>query len=170
MDVAFACSIFYYIDNTPIQKIIHEIKYKNDKRSALALGRLMGEKINEKIFALHTDFLLPMPLHPKKERQRGYNQASLLCMGMKHTTGIDYKEKILTRNQFTTSQTSKSRMKRWENVGAVFSVPNPDLIREKNLILIDDVITTGASTEACVGTLLKAGARSVGVCSLAFTA
>lgn len=169
VEVSFAFSIFYYIDNTPIQNIIHEIKYKGDKRTALALGRWIGEKIKDKVSAFHTDLIIPMPLHPKKEKQRGYNQATLLCTGMKQTTGIDHNEKILIRNQFTTSQTTKSRMKRWENVGAVFSVPNPDLIRGKNLILVDDVITTGASTEACVGTLMNAGAGSVGVCSLAFT-
>lgn len=167
--IAFAGSSYYYVENTPMQRIIHEVKYKEDKKSGIALGRMMGMRIREKLNAFPIDMMIPMPLHPKKEKQRGYNQASLLCRGMKEIIGTDFEEKIIARTKNTATQTQKSRLKRWENVASVFRVDQPDLIRDKNLLLVDDVITTGASTEACAAALLQAGARSVAVYSLAFT-
>jgi ComF family protein len=110
-----------------------------------------------------------MPLHPKKEYKRGYNQASLLCEGIFKQTGIPYNEKALVRNENTRTQTKKSRIERWKNVASVFDVIEPLVINDKHVVVVDDVITTGASTEACVNTLMQHGAKTVGIYSLAFT-
>jgi ComF family protein len=168
IEYKFICSIFYFIPGSPIQQIIHHIKYKNEKELGIFMGRLMGNRIRCLIEAHQIDFAIPMPLHEKKQYMRGYNQASLLSEGIKEMTQIPYNEKVLRRIEHTSTQTKKSRMERWENVADVFEVSDIALISGKNIMLIDDVITTGASTEACAQTLLSHGAGSVSICSLAF--
>ena len=116
------------------------------------------------------DLLIPMPLHPKKQRKRGYNQATKLCQGFSKNTNIPFKENLLKRIKATTTQTHKSRLARWENVESVFEVSEAAEVSGKNVLLMDDVITTGASTEACINKLIEAGVNQVSVCSFAFTA
>lgn len=167
--ISFASSTFYYVEKTPLQKLIHEVKYKEQQLLGIWLGELMGSRLKRILVEAEVDLMMPMPLHPKKERIRGYNQASLLCEGIKKTSNIPFTEKNLVRKTHTSTQTKKSRIERWENVNEVFSITNPSLIRSKHIVLVDDVITTGASTEACAVTLLQNGAKSISLCSLAFT-
>ena len=168
-DIPFAASTFYYIDNTPLQQIIHHIKYRQEKELGIHMGEIMGVHGSGLFTSFETDLCIPMPLHPKKEYKRGYNQASLLCEGIFKQTGISYNEKALVRNENTRTQTKKSRIERWENVASVFDITEPSIIKDKHLIVVDDVITTGASTESCVNTLMQHGAKTVGIYSLAFT-
>ena len=168
-NIKFASSTFYYVEQTPLQQLIHQVKYKEQQKLGIYLGTAMGNLLNP-VFSEHeVDLLIPMPLHPKKLKKRGNNQASLLCDGISKTTGRNYDEEVLVRTENTGTQTKKSRIERWENVNAVFSVNDSNKIRDKHILLVDDVITTGASTEACAQTLLNAGSKSVAVCSLAFT-
>ena len=169
VNLQFAASTFYYIEETPLQRIVHHIKYRQEPALGRYMGELMGINILSVFKDLETALCIPMPLHPKKEYTRGYNQATLLCEGIFKTTGVAYNEKVLVRNQNTRTQTKKSRKERWENVASVFEVIDHQAVANKNIVLVDDVITTGASTEACATTLLEHGAKSVGVCSLAFT-
>ena len=167
--VAHACSIFYYIPENPLQKIIHHIKYKNNPMLGTYMGKIMGTRL-EIFFANNCiDFMLPMPLHPKKEYARGYNQATVLCEGIHAVTGLQYFNDVLFRKIHTSTQTKKSRIERWENVSDVFEISDPSRIQEKHILLIDDVITTGASTEACANLLIKNKAARVSICSLAYT-
>jgi ComF family protein len=166
---SFACSIFYFEKENMLQNIIHQIKYKNEKKLGIFMGKLMGLKINELIKEHNIDFMLPMPIHPKKEKKRGYNQATLLCIGINEITTLEYIENAIVKIQHTETQTKKSRIERWRNVEQVFNVPNPHLIKGKNILIIDDVITTGASTEACGQMLLEHGANAISICGLAHT-
>lgn len=168
-DIQFAASSYYYIDKTPLQQIIHQIKYREEKELGIHMGELMGIHGSSLFNEFKTDLCIPMPLHPKKEYKRGYNQATLLCEGMYKQTGIAYNEKALVRNENTRTQTRKSRIERWGNVASVFDVNEPSIIKDRHVVLVDDVITTGASAEACVHTLMQHGAKTVGVYSLAFT-
>jgi ComF family protein len=168
-EIPFAASTFYYIDNTPLQQIIHHIKYKQEKELGIHMGEIMGIHGSGLFTEFEIECCIPMPLHPKKEYKRGYNQATLLCEGIFRQTGIRYNEKALVRNENTRTQTKKSRIERWENVASVFDVVEPSSIKDKHIVVVDDVITTGASTEACVNTLMQHGAKTVGVYSLAFT-
>lgn len=169
VNLKFAASTFYYIEETPLQRIVHQIKYRQEPELGRHMGELMGINISS-VFKDHEPALcIPMPLYPKKEYTRGYNQATLLCEGIFKTTGVSYNEKVLVRNQNTRTQTKKSRKERWENVASVFEVIDHQAIANKNIVLVDDVITTGASTEACANMLLQHGANSVGIYSLAFT-
>lgn len=168
-DIQFAASTYYYIESTPLQKVIHHIKYRQEKELGIHMGERMGIHGSDLFNACKTDLCIPMPLHPKKEYKRGYNQASLLCEGIFKQTGIPYNEKALVRNENTRTQTKKSRIERWENVASVFDVNEPSIIKDKHVVVVDDVITTGASTESCVHTLMQHGAKTAGVYSLAFT-
>ncbi len=168
-DIQCAASTFYYIDKTPLQQIVHHIKYRQEKELGIHMGEIMGIHGTEFFTECKTDLCIPMPLHPKKEYKRGYNQASLLCEGIFKQTGIPYNEKALVRNENTRTQTKKSRIERWKNVASVFDVIEPSIINDKHVVVVDDVITTGASTEACVNMLLQHGAKTVGIYSLAFT-
>jgi len=166
---SFACSIFYFEKENVIQNIIHQIKYKNEKKLGLFMGNLMGLKLLILIKEYKVDFMIPMPLHPKKEKKRGYNQATLLCKGIRTFTKLECNENAIVRIQHTQTQTRKSRIERWQNVEHVFNIPNPEIICGKNILIIDDVITTGASSEACGQALLEAGANSISICGLAYT-
>ena len=168
-DIQCAASTFYYIDKTPLQQIVHHIKYRQEKELGIHMGEIMGIHGSGLFTECKTDLCIPMPLHPKKEYKRGYNQASLLCEGIFKQTGIPYNEKALVRNENTRTQTKKSRIERWENVASVFDVNEPSIIKDKHVVVVDDVITTGASTEACVNMLMQHGAKTVGIYSLAFT-
>ena len=168
-DIQCAASTFYYINKTPLQQIVHHIKYRQEKELGIHMGEIMGIHGTEFFTECKTDLCIPMPLHPKKEYKRGYNQASLLCEGIFKQTGIPYNEKALVRNENTRTQTKKSRIERWKNVASVFDVIEPSIINDKHVVVVDDVITTGASTEACVNMLLQHGAKTVGIYSLAFT-
>lgn len=167
--ICIASSSFFYVETTPIQSLIHEVKYKEQLELGKWLGEIMGRKL-ETVFKDHQiDLMLPMPLHPKKQKKRGYNQASLLCAGISSITSCPFQEDVLIRNTNTKTQTKKSRIERWDNVAEVFTITNESLINDKHVVIIDDVITTGASTEACAFTLLQEGAKAVSICSLAFT-
>ena len=167
--IQFASSCFFYVEKTPIQRLIHQVKYKEQQQLGKWLGQLMGRQLNTIYQSYQVDIMLPMPLHPKKQHQRGYNQATLLCEGIRTITNCDFAEQLLIRNTNTQTQTKKTRMERWNNVSEVFSITNTQAIINKHIVLVDDVITTGASTEACAAALLKEGARAVSICSLAFT-
>jgi ComF family protein len=167
--IQHASSIFYFITKSPIQEIIHHIKYKNNPALGVYMGNIMGIQLKNILSNNKIDFMLPMPLHPKKEYARGYNQASVLCQGIQETTDIPFINNVLLRNFNTSTQTKKSRIERWENVAEVFEISDPPAIQEKHILLIDDVITTGASTEACAALLIKNKAASVSICSLAYT-
>ena len=167
--IKFASSSFFYVEKTPIQRLIHEVKYKENKKLGVMLGEEMGRLLAPAFAAFKIDIMLPMPLHPKKQKKRGFNQATLLCKGISNTTNCNYNDKLLIRNTNTSTQTKKSRIERWENVQDVFTVLYPERLSGKHVVLVDDVITTGASTEACASILLNNKCASVSVCSLAFT-
>ena len=167
--VLFSSSTFYYGEKTSIQQIIHHIKYRDQKDLGIFMGKMMGDRLRILLQENNTDICVPMPLHPSKEKKRGYNQASLLCEGMQQTTGIPYNDLVLERRIATDTQTQKNRTARWNNVKDVFAINHPKRIQNKNIVLVDDVITTGASMEACAHILLENGAKTVAITSLAYT-
>jgi len=169
LNLQFGVSIFYFVPGNSIQEIIHQIKYKEEKNLGIFMGRLMGQKLSKIMAQQQIDYCIPMPLHPKKEYKRGYNQASLLCMGIQDVCAVEYHEKVIVRIENTNSQTKKSRIERWNNVETIFSVQEKEKIIGKNILIVDDVITTGASTESCGQILLNNGANSVSIAGLAFT-
>lgn len=146
---------FYFDKHGRTQKLLQALKYGNQPRVGLALGRTWGHGLAE-VGALHSlQGLVPVPLHPARQRERGYNQAERIAAGLGEALGVPVLDGVLQRVKRTESQTRKNRQERWENVREVFRLAQPV---EGHVALVDDVATTGATLEACVQTLqLKGG-------------
>ena len=156
---------FYFTKESLMQHLMHQFKYKGNKELGLQLGRLMGEQLL-KSGNYNVDALIPLPLFPAKEKRRGYNQASLLCKGMSEVMNIPVLTNVVTRPEHTETQTKKGRIERWKNVEGKFVVADANAIQDKHLLLVDDVVTTGATLEACGMTLLNAGNVKLSIAAL----
>lgn len=147
------------------QKLMQQIKYGNKPELAELMGFWLGETILNMDPGI--DLIIPVPLHRKKLRKRGYNQSDYLACGISKATGISNSSKILIRTRNNPSQTNKSREERIDNVEDIFRVKDPGAIDSKIILLVDDVITTGATINACSTAILRAGAQYTGVAALA---
>jgi len=155
LPLAGATAQFYFTKESLMQHLMHQLKYKGNKELGLQLGRMMGDQIL-KSGRFQVDGLVPLPLFPAKQRRRGYNQATVLCEGMAAVMNIPVLDRVIIRPQHTETQTKKGRIERWKNMEGKFVLSDPDAIRNKHLLLVDDVVTTGATFEACGNELLKA--------------
>ena len=160
-----ATAQFDFTKESLMQHLMHQFKYKANRELGLQLGRIMGEQIR-KSGRFSADALIPVPLFPVKEKRRGYNQATVLCEGMAESMGIPVLNKAITRPQHTETQTKKGRIERWKNMEGKFILTSPDALRNKHLLLVDDVVTTGATFEACGNELLKAENVKLSLASL----
>jgi ComF family protein len=149
----FTFALLYFEKGSNTQNLIHAIKYKNNKQLAHEMGKRIGDKLNNKDLSIRPDLLISVPLHPKKEFMRGYNQGSLLALGISEITKIPFNSKLLQRSVFTETQTKKGKYERWSNVETVFEVKNPEKWTGKHICIVDDVITTGSTLEACIRVL-----------------
>ncbi|MDX9941267.1 MAG: phosphoribosyltransferase family protein [Bacteroidales bacterium] len=148
--------LFFFRKGEKVQHLIHAFKYKGYREVGPYLGRIHGHDLKRSALYQGLDMVVPVPLHPKKERKRGYNQSVLFGQGLAESLGVPLVENQLLRIVPTASQTRKTRFRRWENVAAVFHIPDLSVFDEKNILLVDDVITTGATLEACCHKLLEA--------------
>jgi len=151
LHAAMAC--FFFAKHGRVQPLIHELKYKSNREAGLFLGREIGKAILASDIYKDVSLLVPVPLHPKRERKRGYNQSAILASGIREVTGINISHNNLIRGVATQTQTRKSREERWKNVSDIFSVRKPEAFAGRHLLLIDDVITTGSTIEGCVRVL-----------------
>lgn len=165
LPLAGATAQYYFTKESLMQHLMHQFKYRGNKDIGLQLGKIMGEQI-KRSGRFEVDALIPLPLFPRKEKRRGYNQASLLCEGMAESMKIPMLDKIVTRPQHTETQTKKGRIERWKNMEGKFVLNDAAAIRNKHLLLVDDVITTGATLEACGNELLKAENITLSVATL----
>ncbi len=145
---------YYYSRNSPIRMAVHHLKYKNKPDIGLMLGREFGKKLRTSRHYDTVNGIVPVPLHPRKERLRGYNQSVTFARGLSEVMELPMLDKVIIRRSNTDSQTRKKRMERFENVGEVFNVIKPEAIQGKHLLLVDDVLTTGATLEVCGQRLL----------------
>ena len=160
-----ATSQYYFTRHSLIQHLMHQFKYKSDRHLGLQLGRLMGQQLLESKRA-KADALVPLPLFPSREKKRGYNQARILCEGMAEAMQIPILDKAVRRNEQTITQTRKSRIERWQNMAGKFAINDHSLIENRHILLVDDVITTGATLEACGSVILNNGTTSLSIATL----
>ncbi len=168
LPVVSATSFLFFSKGGATQQLVHQLKYKGKKAVGLYLGRLLGNQLNETPFFREADFIVPVPLHPKKEHVRGYNQSLLIAEGMAMRLPARVIKDVLFRKVHSATQTKKSRYERWENVKDIFEVRKGGRLKGKRIILVDDVITTGATLEACGKTLLQIPGVSLCIASLAY--
>lgn len=149
------------------QALIHQLKYRGNTDIGEYLGRQMGNALSKSVWFRDIDVLVPLPLNQKKLNIRGYNQSTVLCRGLQAATGIPLEEVAVMRTRFTQTQTRKSRLQRWTNVEHVFDLREAAHLEGKHALLVDDVITTGATMDACGQVLLKVPGLRLSVLSLA---
>lgn len=148
-------AMYYFTRKSPIQRALHQLKYQNQPQVGVKIGREFGRLLLQSPVFQTVDGIVPVPLHPRKERLRGYNQSAMLAQGLAETMGLPVLKNALVRPLFTATQTRKKRMERFENVGEVFAIQRPAELHGKHLLLVDDVLTTGATLEACGQLLLS---------------
>ncbi len=165
-----AYSQFYFSKEFLVQQLIHQLKYKGDTGIGAYLGEIMGKTLLEAKRFHSIDALIPLPLYADKEHKRGYNQAAIICDGISSVINKPVLNGAVTRRYATETQTRKQRTERWENVKESFIVYNERELAGKHLLLVDDVVTTGATLEACGNVLLTVPGVKLSIATLAYAA
>jgi ComF family protein len=165
-----AYSQFYFSKAFLIQHLIHQLKYKGDTKIGFYLGEIMGKTMLKSNRFSSIDTLIPLPMYAAKEHKRGYNQATVICNGISSVMNIPVLSNAVIRQHATETQTRKHRTERWENVKDSFKVAKPAELNAKHVLLVDDVVTTGATLEACGNVILNATDARLSIATLAYAA
>jgi ComF family protein len=160
-------SMYVFEKDKALQHIIHSFKYEGRYRNAIYMGELLGEKLKEKNGKWNIDYIIPAPLHAVKKAERGYNQAYYIAKGITAASSIPMKDNVIRRKKYTESQTTMDLRERKENISGAFVVKNTKAIAGKNILLLDDVITTGSTLTECAKVLLDNGAGKIYAASIA---
>ncbi len=164
-----ATSFFFFMKGSNFQHILHSLKYKGRSDIGVYLGKRFGNELVTQPDFRHFDRIIPVPLHADKLKKRGYNQSEMIAHGMSKAMGIPVDNKTLVRLTFTETQTKKNRIERWENVKSVFSANPAVNLMDQHVLLVDDVLTTGATIEGCAQALLdKNPTVKISVATLAY--
>jgi ComF family protein len=166
--VEYATAFFSYKKGSRYQQLIHAVKYRGMKELGFETGKRFGLELKEAAGFKTVDLVVPVPLHPRKQKIRGYNQSEWIARGIGNTMNLPVSTDNLFRNVHTSTQTRKSRFERWQNVEGIFDVKKPEIFEGKHILLVDDVVTTGSTLEACAIHLLKINGVSVSIATLAF--
>jgi ComF family protein len=164
--VTRATAFFYYLRGSRYQSLIHKLKYKGKKEIGYELGRMLGSELLVSREWNSVQVVVPVPLHPHREKKRGYNQAFWIAKGVAEAMHLPVSEGNLIRAVETSTQTKKGRYERFENVDEIFRITETSLLEGKHILLVDDVITTGSTTEACANTLLRVNGTRVSIAAL----
>ena len=162
-------ALYVFEKDKALQEIIHSFKYNKKFLVGKFLGREVARNLNDKINEWNIDLIVPIPLHQLKKADRGYNQSFYIAKGMGKELKIKVSESVIKRVKYTKSQTSMTLIERQENMGQAFKVKNKNKISGKNILLVDDVITTGATTAECAKVFLDMGANKVYAAAIAIT-
>jgi ComF family protein len=161
-------SLMRFYKKGKVQQLIHRLKYRDQPEIGVQLGHWLGGSLKQSAFASELDGILSVPLHRKKEKLRGYNQSERIAYGISQVLEVPMETGILIKKANTTTQTQKTRLERMANVSAAFELLTPDRVKGKKLLLVDDVLTTGATMSACAEVLLAGGARSIVLATAAY--
>lgn len=146
-------TLFHYDKYSNYRNLIYAIKYKHKKELGVYLGQMLGDRINDEGGNTGIDAIVPIPLHPKKESKRGYNQSVLIAEGIASVLQVEIYDHVIVRTQNNPSQTGKTPEERAQNTEGIFKVTHPEAITNKHLLIVDDVITTGSTIRSCLKTL-----------------
>jgi ComF family protein len=163
-----AMAMLYFKKGTKVQNLLHGLKYKSKTEVGIKLGQLLGEKLKLSTLYQDIDLIIPVPLHHKKQKFRGYNQSKFIADGLAETLGIDLNTECLLKIKSTETQTKKARYTRYENMQNIFCVYNAEQLENKHVLLVDDVVTTGSTLEACGNVLLNSGIKKLSIAAIAY--
>ena len=161
-----AASFYFLSRDSKVQHLIHNFKYNGLYDIGIEVGTLYGMQLKDTAFN-DIDIIIPVPLHPARERKRGYNQAAMFAKGLAQTLNIPWNSKIVKRIKNTKTQTKQTKEERIENVKNAFQIIDAELMSDKHILLVDDVLTTGATLESCARTLLEVKKTKVSIATMA---
>lgn len=164
-----AIAFLYFQKGSRVQNLMHQLKYNKRPEIGIMLGELFAYQLLRSEGWKKADFIIPVPLHPTKLKKRGYNQSEQISLGLASILQLPLSTNHLVRITHTETQTKKSRYGRYENLKDTFSVKNDSQLSHKHVMLVDDVMTTGATLEACSLELLKVEGLKISICTIAFT-
>lgn len=169
VEIERATSFMYYHKNSPYNNLIHRLKYKNCPDTGDRLAFLAAKEIAESGFFDDIDAIVPLPLSKRKMRQRGYNQCDYIAKGLSRATGIPVIKNAVKRLKSNETQTHKSRDERWQNVEGIFALSDAALLEGKHILLIDDILTTGATLASCAKSIQEGCQCKISIFTLAYT-
>lgn len=164
-----ATALFYFFKKGSIQELIHNLKYRNQQQVGTVLGEWLGDDLLQSNRFKNLDFIVPVPLHQKKMKKRGYNQVTTFGQSLSKKLNVPYNDTILKRITSTKTQTKRLRFDRWKNVQELFVVEQPEFVENKHILLIDDIITTGATLEACCKAFENSKNIKISIACMAYT-
>lgn len=163
-----ATALFQFHKGGPVQQLLHHLKYRNRKEVGEYCGKRLGNLLKSHCaFVNDIDLIIPVPLHWKKQKLRGYNQCEPFAAGLSGVLGIPYSMTTLERVHENISQTKKHRFERWDNVAEIFGVKDAAQLEARHILLVDDVVTTGATAEACMQTILSVSGTRISFAAIA---
>jgi ComF family protein len=169
VNIYSASSLYLFNKGGKIQHLIHQLKYRGKKEIGVSLGKFYGQELKTSPLFSLSAIIVPVPLHKNKLKKRGYNQSEAFAQGLAESMGIENCSDALIRTHLSQTQTKKSRYERWKNVEEIFQVLAPDKLEGKHVLLVDDVVTTGSTLEACANRILNIENTKVSVVTIAST-
>ena len=168
--VKVATSLFFYTKKDPTQALLYHLKYNDRPSIGTYLGKMLGQELIQSGRFNHVDIIVPVPLHKSKMNKRGYNQCTFISKGIQEVTNWPIDNSSLVRSSFNKSQTKMNRLSRWLNVETIFKLDTSENLVDKHVLLVDDVITTGSTLEACVKQIILAKPASISIATVAYSA
>ena len=163
-----AISYLFFQKGGKVQSLMHQLKYNNSPQTGFRMGELYGYELKRSVSFKQPDLIIPVPLHSKRLKKRGYNQSEHIANGLGSILNVQVIVNNLQRFEATDTQTKKNRFARYENLKGAFQIKNPVEFISKHILLVDDVVTTGATLEACSLELLKINGVSISIATIAF--
>lgn len=164
-----ATALLLFQKKGSVQKLIHQLKYRGYKEISSYLGKWMGKELSSFSSYAEIDIVIPVPLHRKKLKTRGFNQVEGFGTEIARALEIPYLDNVLLKKSFTRTQTLKGRLARWGEIQETFVLEHPELVHGKHILLVDDLLTTGATLEACANILQQAGDVKISIATMAIT-
>jgi len=164
-----ATALLYYHKKGIVQNLIHNLKYRNQQTIGSFIGKWLGTEMKESNQFTNIDYIVPIPLHKKRLKERGYNQVTTFGKVLAKILDVSYIENVIIRKSANKTQTHKGRFDRWKNVTELFYLTNLSFFENKHILLIDDIITTGATIEACYNELIKTKNIKISIAVMAIT-
>ena len=169
VDIERAASFMYYRKGSPYNALMHKLKYDNSPEVGTYIAEMAAKELLESDFFNGITRIVPLPLSKSKQRKRGYNQSEYIAKGVSNVTGIPIDTRLIVRDIPNETQTHKNRDERWENVKDIFSVTIPYTLNNEHILLVDDILTTGATLCSCATTMRKWYNCKVSIFTLAYT-
>ena len=164
-----ATALFYFLKKGKVQQLIHELKYNKQQQVGTFTGNWLASEMLESNRFKNIDYIIPVPLHKNKLKKRGYNQVTTFGNSLASNLNVSYLDNVLIKVSSTKTQTKKLRLDRWKNVQELFVVQNSDKLKNKHILIIDDIITTGATLEACCKSFSNIKGLKISIACMAYT-